>query len=324
VKGEPAAEVRVTEQDSLYQNHLREIIRDLLLQQKMIAPKFFYDERGSRLFEQICELPEYYLTRTELAIMRECIDAVADCVGPRADVIEFGSGAGLKTRLLLEHLHNPVAYLPVDISGDHLEAVASEFARDFPSIEVLPVVADFTKPFPLPEPQQTSQRNLVYFPGSTIGNFTPDAAHSLLRVMHEEAGENGALLIGIDLKKDASVLERAYNDAAGVTAAFNLNVLRRLNGEFGFDFDLGGFEHRAVYDAQQGRIEMRLVSRRAQQASGGGRSFEFAAGEYIITEYSHKYGLDDFSAMARRAGFEVEREWTDPQRWFAILYCERI
>jgi L-histidine N-alpha-methyltransferase len=311
----------LTEQDDAVTDDLAEILEGLSRPQKSLSPKFFYDERGSALFEAICELPEYYPTRTELGIMRAHIGDIAQRVGPRASVIEPGSGASVKTRILLEHLDQPAAYVPVDISREHLVASAAELARDFPAIEVLPVAADFTHPFPLPSPRIPPERNLVYFPGSTIGNFSAAAAQDFLRVMHQEAGDNGALLIGIDLKKDPAVLHRAYNDSAGVTAEFNLNMLRRINREFGADFDLAAFRHRAVWDEEYGRIEMRLVSDRAQTVRIGGREFGFKPDEFIVTEHSHKYSPRQFSKMAERAGFRVVDAWTDPNRWFSVQFC---
>jgi len=308
----------------LHSNEIAEVIVGLQLPQKIISSKYFYDEHGSKLFEDICELPEYYLTRTEIGIMQENMGEIFDCAGPRTSVIEFGSGAGVKTRFLLDHLDEPLVYVPVDISGDHLAAVAKEFTRDFPDIEVLPTVADFTRPFPLPEPRKMPLRNLVYFPGSTIGNFPPLAALNLLRVMHQEAAPGGALLIGVDLKKDPEVLENAYNDRAGVTADFNLNMLRRLNREFGSDFDLQSFHHKAFYNEAQGRIEMHLVSGLAQQVSLANHTFHFEPGEAIITEYSYKYTLHEFVAMVEQAGFSMEKVWTDSRRWFSLQYCTRL
>ena len=255
--------------------------------------------------------------------MRKNMGAISDCAGPETSVIEFGSGAGLKTRYLLEHLDQPLVYVPVDISGDHLAAVAKEFSQDFPDIEVLPTVADFTRPFPLPEPRKMPLRNLVYFPGSTIGNFSPPEALNLLRVMYQEAAAGGALLVGVDLKKDSDVLERAYNDSSGVTAEFNLNILRRLNREFGSDFDLQAFRHKAFYSDSKGRIEMHLLSEVAQKVTMAGHVLCFEPGEAIITEYSHKYALDDFAEMVVQAGFSVEKIWTDPKQWFGIYFCAR-
>jgi L-histidine Nalpha-methyltransferase len=300
-----------------------EILAGLSAKQKTLSPKFFYDERGSSLFDEITRLPEYYLTETELAIMRRHVAEIAELVGPQASLIEFGSGSSTKTRILLEHLDRLAAYVPVDISREHLLAAAAGVAADFPHLEVLPVAADFTKPFELPTPRVMPLRNIVYFPGSTIGNFTPAAALDLLRVMHHEAAEDGALLIGVDLKKDKAILERAYNDREGVTAEFNLNMLRRLNREFEADFDLDAFEHRAIYNQELGRIEMHLVSLREQSVSLGGETFYFDAGETIRTEYSHKYTLEEFGAMAGRAGFEVAEVWTDDRNLFSVQYCLR-
>ena len=297
-----------------------EVLAGLSLQQKHISPKYFYDERGSELFDQITALPEYYLTRTEIGIMQAHLPEMAELVGPQASVIEFGSGSSVKIRLLLKRLLRPAAYVPVDISGDYLEVMARQLSADFPNIEILPVYADFTQPFDLPNPKVPPRRNLVYFPGSTIGNFTTPEAQSLLRVMRQEAKEGGALLIGVDLKKDRRVLEAAYNDAAGVTAAFNLNVLARLNRELDANFDLSRFEHSAVYDEINGRIEMRLVSPKAQRVTLAGQTVAFAAGEYIITEYSHKYSLEEFAAMAKAAGFQRERVWLDSSALFSVQY----
>ena len=234
---------------------------------KMISPKYFYDERGSQLFDAITHLPEYYPTETEFGIMRDNIDELADLVGTRASLIEYGSGSSRKTRILLEHLHELAVYVPVDISEDHLITSATSIRSEFPGLEVLPVVADFTKPFALPDPAVMPLRNIVYFPGSTIGNFTHDAAQDLLGVMHQEAGENGAMLIGVDLQKDPAIIERAYNDSAGITAEFNLNMLAHLNREFGFDFNVDAFAHSARYDSDEGRMVIELVSQRDQVVS---------------------------------------------------------
>lgn len=302
---------------------LTEIMSGLKGRQKFLPAKLFYDERGSQLFDRICDLPEYYPTRTELGIMRACVEKLSHLIGPRASLIEFGSGSSLKTRILLEHLEDLAAYVPVDISRDHLFAAAGGVALDFPHIEVLPVAVDFTQPFPLPTPRVAPLRNLVYFPGSTIGNFTPDEAHHLLRVMHQEAGRDGALLIGVDLQKDRQTLERAYDDAEGVTAEFNLNMLRRINREFGADFDLDKFEHRAVYREDLGRIEMHLVSTIEQHVSLARVRVPLGRGEVIVTEYSHKYTVAGFAEMASRAGFAVEEVWVDPDGLFSVQYCSR-
>jgi len=313
----------LTEQDSDLAGDLTEILIGLGQSPKVLSPKFFYDERGSRLFEKITELPEYYLTRTELSIMRKHIGEIVSRVGPHASLIEFGSGSSVKTRILLEHLDRLAAYVPVDISRDHLVAAAEALALEFPHIEVLPVAADFTQPFDLPQPRVMPLRNIVYFPGSTIGNFMPASAQALLEVMYQEAREDGALLIGVDLKKDKAILERAYNDSAGVTAQFNLNMLRRLNNEFAANFDLSRFEHRAVYREEPGRIEMHLVARCRQTVRVAGEDFRFEEGESIRTECSHKYTLEEFAGMARRAGFVVDTVWMDSEELFSVQYCLR-
>jgi dimethylhistidine N-methyltransferase len=304
-------------------DELSSIIGGLQRPQKMISPKYFYDEAGSKLFEDITQLPEYYLTDTELAIMETHIGEMADIIGEQASLIEFGAGSGMKTRMLLEHMHAPAAYVPVDISEEHLLESQQSIQADFPEIEVLPVAADFLHTFELPNPGTMPRRNIVYFPGSTIGNFEDDDALELLRVMHEEAGEGGALLIGVDLQKDPGVIDDAYNDSAGVTAEFNLNMLRHLNREFGTDFDLDAFEHRATYKPDEGRVVVELVSGRQQAVRIGDADIEFADGESIITEYSHKYTLDGFAEMTAAARFRVERTWTDPREWFSVQYCVR-
>jgi L-histidine N-alpha-methyltransferase len=314
----------LTEQDLSIADELAEIVEGLSSRQKSLSPKFFYDERGSKLFDEICELPEYYPTRTELGIMHSHIDAIAALVGPQASLIEFGSGSSLKTHLLLRHLDRLAAYVPVDVSQEHLLAAADSIAAEYPDIEVWPVLADFMQPFDLPSPSVMPLRNIVYFPGSTIGNFSPDEAHSLMKVMHLEAGEDGALLIGVDLQKDKKLIERAYNDSAGVTAEFNRNMLIRINREFGANFNVELFEHRAIYNEDQGRIEMYLVSACEQIVRVGGRSFLFRKGEQLLTEYSHKYTTEQFREMANRAGFVVHTVWKDPRELFSVQYCQRI
>ncbi len=313
----------LTEQDDTPDNELAELINGLRQPLKAISPKYFYDERGSQLFDQITELPEYYLTRTELSIMDRYIGEMASLIGPTASLIEFGSGSSQKIRMLLEHLVDLAAYVPVDISREHLVASADALAADYPDIEVLPVAADFTQPFDLPSPAVMPLRNIVYFPGSTIGNFSPEAALGLLEVMHHEAGTGGGLLIGIDLRKDRQTLERAYNDASGVTAEFNLNVLNHLNDAFGANFDTGAFRHIAEYNERDGRIEMYLVSEKDQGVSIGGEDFEIAAGERILTEHSHKYALQGFAALTAEVGFRPVKHWTDADERFAICFFER-
>jgi len=308
---------------SLQKHDIDEIIDGLSQPEKTISPKYFYDERGSQLFEEITTLPEYYPTETELGIMRDNIVEIADLVGPQASLIEFGSGSSLKTRILLEHLHELAVYVPVDISEELLIESAHQLRQDFPNIDIIPVVADFTRPFALPNPSVMPLRNIVYFPGSTIGNFIHDTALDLLKVMYEEAGEDGALLIGVDLQKDPEIIEAAYNDSTGVTAEFNLNMLRHLNREFGTDFNVKAFSHSAEYNENEGRIELRLVSSEEQDISVGDEEFTIEEDEAILTEYSHKYTLRGFAEMAHQAGFEVERVWTDADALFSVQYCVR-
>lgn len=300
-----------------------DVLKGLQSGQKSISPMYFYDAAGSALFDAITELPEYYPTRTELGIMDERMEEVAQRAGPGVSVIEFGAGSGLKTRQLLAGLQDPIAYVPVEISRDFLLESAEAIAEEFPDLEVLPVCADFTRPFQLPDPDRMPLRNLVYFPGSTIGNFTHDEAGELLRVMHTEAAEGGALLIGVDLRKDRATLERAYNDSAGVTEKFNLNLLTRMNRELGAGFDLSQFEHEATWNPEAGRIEMRLISLEDQAVPVAGKTITFDAGEAILTEYSHKYELDEFAGLAADAGFEVEQVWTDSDRLFSVQFLTR-
>ena len=302
---------------------LAEIMAGLRQAQKMISPKYFYDERGSQLFDAITHLPEYYPTETEFGILQDNTGELADLVGKQASLIEYGSGSSRKTRVLLEHLHELAVYVPVDISEDHLITSATALRSEFPGLEILPVVADFTKSFGLPNPSVMPLRNIVYFPGSTIGNFTRDAAQDLLGVMHEEAGEDGAMLIGVDLQKDPDIIERAYNDSAGITAEFNLNMLTHLNREFDFDFDVDAYSHSARYDRAEGRMVIELISDRDQIVTNGNETIAIGDGEAILTEYSHKYTLEGFAAMANAAGFEVQKVWTDADQLFSVQYCVR-
>lgn len=310
-------------ENSEQQDEIAEIMSGLSQPRKMISPKYFYDEKGSKLFEQICELPEYYLTRTEIGIMQSSMKEIAREIGPGVSIIEYGIGSGLKTQILLEQLDEPVAFIPIDISAEHLASSAEILAARFPEIEILPVAADFTRPVPIPEPTRTASRNLVYFPGSTIGNFEPANALDLLGVMHQEAGPGGMLLIGADLKKDPQMIESAYNDGEGVTAEFNLNLLRRLNREYGSDFDPEAFRHTATYNESSGRIEMCLVSQREQVVTLSGRRFLFEEGESIITEYCHKFSLEGFRELASIAGFQHVKTWVDANHWFSIQLYER-
>lgn len=322
--GRKAQNLAVSEQATDSSDDLVEIVEGLKQDEKMISPKYFYDERGSRLFDEITRLPEYYPTETELAIMRDNIEEIAELIGEKASLIEFGSGSSLKIRTLLDHLRSLAVYVPVDISEEHLVAAAENLKADYPRLEILPVVADFMQPFELPSPTIMPVKNVVYFPGSTIGNFTNDAALELLKVMYHEAGEGGALLIGVDLQKNPDILEAAYNDSQGITAEFNINMLRHINREHGANFDLDAFEHRAEYNEDEGRIEIRLDSTSDQLIQLGEEEIEILEGEAILTEYSHKYTPEGFAALAHEAGFEVRRVWTDKDRLFSVQYCERV
>jgi len=302
---------------------LADVLAGLSSPRKTLPCKYLYDERGSALFERICELDEYYPTRTELGILRRHAGAMAAALGPRCLLVEYGSGSSTKTRLLLERLEEPAAYVPVDISREHLLRAAAALSARHPQLAVRPVCADFTRPFALPT-LPGALRRAAFFPGSTIGNFGPAEARKFLAQVAEQCGSGGLLLIGVDLRKPREILEPAYDDAQGVTAEFNRNLLRRINRELGADFDLAAFDHRALWNEADGRVEMHLVSRRDQRVRIAGRSVGFARGESIHTESSHKYELEGFAALARSAGFEVERVWTDEARLFSVQLLRSI
>src|ERR1700680_2510684 len=293
-----------------------EVIGDLSQHPKRLSPKYFYDAIGSELFEQITLLPEYYPTRTELSILRDRGRAISAVVPKGAALVEFGAGATTKVRLLLKECAFG-AYVPVDISGDFLKAQADALRQDFPTLDVYPVTADFTAPFALPEPI-AGMPKVGFFPGSTLGNFEPHEACGFLRSARNILGQDAQMVIGVDLEKDERVLYEAYNDKAGVTARFNLNVLHRINRELGGNFDLSGFRHRAIYNRERHRIEMHLISRRAQTVRVLGRSFSFRAGETIHTESSYKYSLERFTALARGSGWTPRESWTDAASMFSV------
>lgn len=297
-----------------------DVLRGLRAPKKKLPCKYFYDEVGSALFEQITGLEEYYPTRTELGIMERHAAEMAGLVGPRCLLIEYGSGSSLKTRRLLDRLREPAGYVPIDVSGEYLGHSARALGEEYPDVEVLPLCADFTRPLGLPACRKGAARRVVYFPGSTLGNFTPEAALALLQQTAILCGGDGALLLGIDLQKDPRVIEAAYNDRQGITAAFNRNILVRINRELGADFDIEQFAHRAFYNAAQGRIEMHLVSRRDQVVRVGGVTFFFAAGESIHTENSYKYSLSALADLARASGFASQRVWTDERQYFSVAY----
>jgi L-histidine Nalpha-methyltransferase len=317
-----ATALRARDPSALDSGFEADVLAGLSRTPRRLPSKYFYDARGSELFERICEQPEYYLTRVELGIMQACADEMAEALGPELRLVEFGTGAGLKTRLLLESLHSPVAYLPVEISPSALASSVARLAEAFPRIDMQPVCADFTAPLVLPPPRRTPRRTAVYFPGSTLGNFDGEEARALLRSMRALIGSDGAVLIGLDLKKDRAALEAAYNDAAGVTAAFTLNLLQRINRELAADFDLTGFRHRATYNTLAGRIETAIVSRVPQVVQVAGRRFEFAADEAIAVEISCKYGESDVQRLAGQAGLRVVRRWSDAEARFGVFLLQ--
>jgi dimethylhistidine N-methyltransferase len=299
---------------------LDEVIAGLSRAQKEIPPKYFYDARGCELFEAICGLPEYYPTRTELAIMRLHARAMAARLGPECALIEIGCGNSEKTQLLLEALR-PVIFVPVDIAREQLEASCNALAQSFPGMKMIALRADFGQPIALPVAElERARRRILYFPGSTIGNFTPGEARAFLARWAPLLGAGGGALIGVDLKKDPALLDAAYNDARGVTAAFNLNLLARFNRELGANFDPSAFRHLAFYHPERGRIEMHLESCRDQQVTVEGRSFGFRARETIHTENSYKYSVAEFQELGHAAGFKPAHCWTDAGNLFSVHY----
>lgn len=339
----------ILDQEPVTDNLLHDAIKGLQQTPRQLPCKYFYDRKGAELFEQICELPEYYPTRTELSIMQDHADEMADLIGTHARIVEYGSGEGLKTRLLLDALvpaMSPAAYIPIDISKQQLQTVAAQLKQTYPELPILPLCADYTTAFDLPEPvsatgaadetinneatnevtnqatQPAYAKTVVYFPGSTIGNFPPEQAGAFLRNMLHSIGTDkpAGLLIGVDLKKTSKILEAAYNDQAGVTAAFNLNLLTRLNNECGANFVVEDFAHKALFNQASGAVEMHLVSKSQQTVQLNGNQFEFTAGDSIHTENSFKYTLDEFAALAASAGWQRQQLWLDSNQWFSVQY----
>ncbi|WP_458760386.1 L-histidine N(alpha)-methyltransferase [Afipia sp. TerB] len=294
----------------------RDVVDGLTRQPKQLSPKYFYDKTGSELFEQITLLPEYYPTRTELDILRDHGADIAAIIPKGAALVEFGAGATTKVRLLLERCAFS-AYVPVDISGAFLNGQADTLRKDFPQLAVHPVVADFTTSFTLPDSVKAMPK-VGFFPGSTLGNFEPHDARAFLRSVRAILGDGATMIIGVDLEKDEKLLHDAYNDAAGVTGEFNKNVLVRINRELGGNFDLAGFAHRAIYNRERHRIEMHLVSLKAQTVRIQGRDISFRDGESIHTESSYKYSIDRFQELARSAGWKLQASWTDPEKMFSV------
>jgi L-histidine Nalpha-methyltransferase len=302
---------------------LSDVIAGLSADPRTLPCKYFYDERGAALFQKICELPEYYITRTELDILSRHHAEIASQIGPNVELIGLGTGAGTKTRILIEALDKPAVYIPVDISEKQLRKSSAVFRKIFPNLEVLPVCADYLQPVVLPSPRHKAARNVVYFPGSTIGNFEPNEALEFLRRIAKVAGRGGGLLIGADLQKDQKVIEAAYNDKAGVTAEFNLNLLANINRKTAADFDLDQWRHRAIYNPEAGRIEMYLISETDQTVRIRDRQFRFRAGEKILTEHSYKHTPEGFISLAAKAGFNFVKLWTDDAQLFGVFYFSR-
>ncbi len=306
-----------------HQEFLADVLEGLKKPRKQLAPKYFYDERGACLFEAICELDEYYIPETETAILLENVREMADLLGTSVLLIEYGCGNCAKTRILLDHLDRPVGFVPIDMALEQLQRIAAELGHAYPGLDVLPVCADFTRAFDLPGKKLPDGRTIVFFPGSTLGNFDPLSARDFLNRIADICGPEGALLIGVDLRKDPEVLHRAYNDSEGVTAAFNLNLLLRINSELGADFRLDRFKHYAFFSPGESRVEMHLVSLDEQTVHIVGSAIHFARGESIWTESSYKYTLEGFEKLAASAGFQVERVWTDDRQWFSVQYLVR-
>ncbi len=312
----PESTVRNTREHDAVARIRDEVRHSLAETPPWLSSRFFYDARGARLFERICTLPEYYPTRCELDILQQHLPAIADKLGPGCEIIEPGSGEGVKTHRLLQALNAPCAYRPIDVAGDQLEQSSARLRSRFPALTVEPIHGDFTQDLPLP---QSAGRRVFYFPGSTIGNFPRDQAQALLARWQQHAGPDGALLIGVDLRKDPALLRAAYNDAAGVTAAFNRNLLSHLNRVIGSDFAVERWDHAAPYDEATGQVQMWLTPRGVQRVNlGDGTVRVFSDGEAIRTEYSCKYTVEEFQTLARHAGWEPDGVWMDARNWFSV------
>jgi len=297
-----------------------EVLDGLRAARKTLPPKLFYDRRGAQLFEKICDLPEYYLTRSELEILRSHTTDIASLAGARCAVVEYGSGAGLKVRLLLDALESPVAYVPVDISRSQLVEVAAGMKADYPRLAVTPVCADYTSRFDLPDILPREIKRLAFFPGSTIGNFHPQEAAEFLKHIRKLVGGDGAMVLGIDRRKSTAVLDAAYNDSLGITAEFNLNILSRLNEDLRAEFDLDSFEHLAFFNEDASRIEMHLRSKRDQTVCVAGEAIHFEKDETIWTESSYKYSREALDELVDSSGFRAEGLWTDDEERFWVAY----
>lgn len=312
-------ELQNSVQREIDQQFLDDVICGLAKQQKCLPSKYFYDRRGSLLFDEICELEEYYPTRTEIDIMRRHAKEMAKCIDSSKILVEFGSGSSIKTDYLLSHLRNLSTYVPVDISAEHLSEVGTNLKERYPHLDIQPLADDFTQLDSLPSELQLAGDCSVYFPGSTIGNFHVEEAELLLSNICQIIKPHGAVLLGADLVKDVEILEAAYNDSRRVTAEFNLNILQRINSELGGNVDLDSFEHTAFWNQNESRIEMHLRSLREQTITISGNEFGFKRGETVLTEYSHKYQISDIEQLAETAGMELKQCWTDDKHWFAVV-----
>lgn len=299
-----------------------EVLDGLNQTPKQLPCKLFYDKRGSKLFEQICQLDEYYPTRTEIGILQNNIAEIVDALGENCLIIEFGTGSGIKTHLLLDHLEHPAAYIPIEIDKSQLIAASRMLKDEYPRLEVIPVCADFNQPIELPQPSTRVDKTVAFFPGSTIGNFIPDEAAGFLKNVVALCGGEGGLLLGVDLQKDKRTLEKAYDDSSGVTAAFNLNILARIKSEFGAKLSLSDFRHYAFYNEKHNRIEMHIVSLKNQSIALNGSEIFLEKGEHITTEYSYKYTVEEFAEMANQCGLELAQAWVDEQNLFSVQYFE--
>ena len=302
---------------------LKDVVWGLRQRQKQIACKYFYDERGSKLFDDICRLEEYYPTRTETALLKTYGKEISNYIGPEVCLIEYGCGSLIKTRILIDALERPFLFIPIDISEEHLLRASQDLATQYQELIVLPQVADFTKPIVLPNRARSKNLKCVgFFPGSTIGNFSPIEAINFLKSISKTIGPNGGLLIGVDMKKDAKILIQAYDDNSGVTASFNLNLIKRINKELGGDFDISTFRHRAIYNDIKGRIELHLVSLKKQIVKIQNFEFSFEKNETIHTENSYKYHKREFTSLAEQAGFLTIKTWVDEKKLFSIYYLK--
>jgi dimethylhistidine N-methyltransferase len=305
------------------ENILTEVIKGLSKPQKELPSKLFYDEKGSQLFDQICELEEYYPTKTELKILHNNIEEIGNTLGEGTLLLELGSGSSIKIRLLLDFIPGLAGYVPIDISADHLIQSVEILKSEYPHVPMFPLAADYTKEFELPEITVPYAHKAIFYPGSTIGNFKPEEARTFLKRIAGIIGSNGGMIIGVDLKKDIKILEAAYNDKKGVTAEFNLNILNRINNDTGSNFDLSKFDHEAVYNEDEGRIEMHLISLTDQQVRLNGKKANFYKDEKIITEYSYKYSPEEFEKLVDGI-FEVRKVWTDRKKLFSVQYLRVI